>query len=633
MNPTHFKGGLLERLRKKRQERYRKIFSLVLDFSYSFVIGSDGTTEREWTAGGMEELTGFSLQEIDSIGWDSILLEEYETKIEEHRRKLLAGHSSTVEFRIITKEGKLKWLRDKAVSELSGKRKKSVKIVGAVKDITEEILARERIAYLSAIIESSESAIISETKDGKIVSWNEGARKMLGLGLEETEGRDFTSFFINDSVQLFNDRFSKALVGEKADAFLASIKHFSGTELTLLISLSPVKTSEGNVVGVAIVCRDFTEVKKAESDLLSAHSEINQIFNGISLGICLINQKNDIVKGNRAFSEMFGVNKKNYQGKSCCEILAFRECSKNGCPVEKIFSGQEKQLVELSKEIGGIRKDFLFSCSPFKDTTGKVTLTIGCFTDITALREAEKELKESREQLLQSEKLAAIGELASGIAHEINQPLNHIFITAQIAEKLLEKAESPNSELIKQIKVIYENVERAGVVIETLRNFSRKETEKIGTLNARIAVNTALDMLGMQLRDSGIHIKLLNLSESLECYATKNKLTQVILNLLLNARNSFEGLEKISVKTIEIIFDKTPEEVLITIKDNGSGIPSEVLPKIFLPFFTTKPPGKGTGLGLPISQQIINDFGGRILIKSEYGKGTDVLLFLKRKIV
>lgn len=612
------------------QNRYRLVSRIISDLVYSFKI-TDGKINFEWILGQVENFLGFSIEELDSIGWESVLLQDEKPKIEDHKNQLLSGKPSTVEFQIVTKDGKLKRLRDIAIVETDSSDNKTIRVIGVIKDLTSETLARERIAYLAGIVESSGDAIICETTKGNIVGWNEGARKMLGRDLKQTEGKNFSSFLQKDIVPKFEEFFQKAVKGDRTDGFVASVMHSNGKGLTLLLSLAPITTKEEVIVGIAIVGRDITAVKKAENDLILAHSELNQIFGEVNSGICLIDRNGEIVKFNKAFREIFDRNEGEIRGRLCCNILGFHECVDKGCPIEKIFGGEKKQILEIIKNINGKEKKILFSCSPFKNTQGGVALVIGSFIDITTLRDTQTELRESREQLLQAEKLAAIGELASGVAHEINQPLNHISITAQIMEKMLEKVEPKQTKILSEIGVIFENIERVESVITTLRDFSRKETGGSETIDPECAIKNILNMFGMQIKNSGINLKFENLARPFECRATKNKFGQVILNVLLNARNSFEFPPKTGDKTIEITLEETPEEALIKVKDNGCGIPKETLSKVFLPFFTTKPPGKGTGLGLSISRQIINDFGGKILINSEYGIGTEVLIFLKKK--
>lgn len=241
------------------------------------------------------------------------------------------------------------------------------------------------------------------------------------------------------------------------------------------------------------------------------------------------------------------------------------------------------------------------------------------------LEEALRNLKETQTQLLQSEKMASLGVLTAGVAHEINNPLNYILggVTA-LEDELLEK-KITNDNINLYIESIKTGVEKASGIVVGLNQFSRDRDsfEEVCDIN-EILIN-ALVVLNSQLKEN---VEILKDFSSADTKVEGNvgKLHQVFVNVIANANHSIENKGDISIAT-QVKNDK----VSITIADTGCGIAKEDLSRITDPFFTTKAPGEGTGLGLAIVYKIIEDHKGKLLFNSEPNKGTAVTIELPRK--
>lgn len=239
------------------------------------------------------------------------------------------------------------------------------------------------------------------------------------------------------------------------------------------------------------------------------------------------------------------------------------------------------------------------------------------------LEKAYSELKEKTIQLIQTEKIATLGELIAGITHELNQPLNVIKIICQSTLRDIKTNEAINQDLlVKDLNDIISQVNKMSEIINHMRIFTRR-TE--GTLMERININTPIEgvfkIMGQQLRDRNIDV-VTQLSEDLYVKGDGIRLEQVFMNLITNARDAVEKARKEEGMKIIIRTYKRDGSVIIEVEDNGIGIPERLKEKIFEPFYTTKEVGKGTGLGLSISKQIIEEHNGRIEVESEVGKGT-----------
>lgn len=242
------------------------------------------------------------------------------------------------------------------------------------------------------------------------------------------------------------------------------------------------------------------------------------------------------------------------------------------------------------------------------------------------VNERTKELKEAQGKLIQAEKLATIGTLAGGVAHEINNPLAAILTNAQM---LLSEKLDPGS--MESLQLIEEAAERCRIIVQKLMKYSRKSSpgESFDLVDLNEAVEQTIALLQYQLEQDNVKL-VKKLSASGGVLGNANELAQVLTNLILNARDALRNKQnaQIEIRT----FDRD-SKTIVEVEDNGDGIPAEIVSKIFDPFFTTKDVGKGTGLGLSIVQGIIEKHGAQIDVKSKIGSGTTMsVAFLKQNM-
>lgn len=234
-------------------------------------------------------------------------------------------------------------------------------------------------------------------------------------------------------------------------------------------------------------------------------------------------------------------------------------------------------------------------------------------------REAERQRAESEAQLWQSQKLAAIGELSAGIAHEINNPLAIIRQEAEWLLHLLRQGPAVDpAELETSLTVIIEAVDRGRDITHNLLDFARRRQPVIQAVDVNRIVEDMTRLIAKEAQNRQIVIHKDLQPDLPQIFSDAPQLRQVVLNLLNNALQAIEREGTVTVRTRAA----DARAISIEIEDTGCGIPREHLPRIFDPFFTTKPQGKGTGLGLSICHGIISRLGGEITVKSEVGKGS-----------
>jgi two-component system NtrC family sensor kinase len=276
------------------------------------------------------------------------------------------------------------------------------------------------------------------------------------------------------------------------------------------------------------------------------------------------------------------------------------------------------RFVEYTTRIGAGDYSPITPTRKYRDEFSNLAIAINQMLSDLVLRQ---------EQLLQSGRMAAVGTLTSGIAHELNNPLNNIGITT---EALISGfGDYSNDEKLRMLGQIYTQVERASATVRNLLDFTRTEKTVFTSVSIREVVDSTAKLVGNELKLGGIELNLDLEDELPQIRGNPRNLQQLFLNLFLNAIQAMPEGGDLGVRA------EAQEDgfLRVDVSDTGVGIPTEDLDKIFEPFFTTKEPGKGTGLGLSVAYGIIEKHHGRITVRSEIGKGTtfSVLLPLSEK--
>lgn len=245
----------------------------------------------------------------------------------------------------------------------------------------------------------------------------------------------------------------------------------------------------------------------------------------------------------------------------------------------------------------------------------------------TELERTGNDLREKTALLLHTEKMTALGELAAGVAHELNQPLNVVRLISEDMYRDIERDRSDFEQIKSGLQEIVSEITRMAEIISHMRVFTRKTADnQFRKVNAIIPIDGVFKLLGQQLKVQNIDV-IKEIDEDLYVYGNAIRLEQVMMNLISNARDAVRSnrQEKGRVISIKVYKeDAYPESptIIYEIRDNGIGISDRVKDKIFQPFFTQKPPGEGTGLGLSVANQIVKEHKGRIEVNSEKESGT-----------
>jgi PAS domain S-box-containing protein len=400
------------------------------------------------------------------------------------------------------------------------------------------------------------------------------------------------------------------------------VKHLvRGTERVAAGDLStPLEIASANEIG--ILANSFDQMtqrlRDSEQELKASEEKYRSLFDNDPNPIFVFDRSTfKIIDANIRATEKYGYSKE--------ELLqmSFRDL---GDPedAEKIRSSVVEACISLPKvrhrkKNGSIMHVDIHSCP--RVHLGEDVI-IANIADISDSIQAEA-------QLIQASKMATLGEMSAGVAHELNQPLNAIRIGSDLLKKIVESGEELEPDLTGKVsREIGAQVERAASIINHLREFGRKsEPDQLEKVFINKPITDVFTVLGQQLKLKQIKVNL-DLDETLpSIYGLSNRLEQVFINLVMNARDAIEEmLENGSQNEGEgLLTIRTYQEkgrVVALVRDNGNGMPERVKEKIFEPFFTTKDVGRGTGLGLSISYGIVKDYEGTIEVESMPGSGT-----------
>src|SRR3989339_2158378 len=326
----------------------------------------------------------------------------------------------------------------------------------------------------------------------------------------------------------------------------------------------------------------------------------------------VISVDNQIVKVNPAFTKLFGYKESEVIRKKT-DIFAKNE-EESKIISDKLFNKEGLKNCEAKCKIkSGELIDVELSGSVLRYKYNEVAGVVMIIKDIRERKKYEKENTELQRHLMQSEKMVAVGQLAGGVAHEINNPLGVILGFAQVIARNVKEGDN----LYVPLKSIEREAIRCKNLVGDLLTFSRSDKSVMASIDLNSAIRSALSLVEARTKTQNIEI-VRSFEENLPKFtANSNQVQQVIINLCNNAIDAMPDGGKIAVKT-----KKLERGVEITISDTGSGIPEEVRRHLFEPFFTTKEVGKGTGLGLSLVYEIIKKHNGTVEVESELNEGT-----------
>ena len=464
------------------------------------------------------------------------------------------------------------------------------------------------------------------TPDKVIISANKAFLEKKETELENVIGKTCHQVFYNTDEPCSQAicPFSKVITEKKWQSILRRMEYDGREEVWVDRMFSPILDDTGNVKFIMECVRDVTRVITLEKKSIRMRQLLDKVIQSSHNAIVVSDMNGNILLMNQSAEDLFGI--------SMEEAIRTKNAA--------IFypPGKAKEIMKKmrSENFGGkgkliaMRVDVVDAAGETipAEMTGTIiyegeeeVATTGIFYDLREKIAGEKKLKDALIQINRSEKMASLGQLAAGIAHEINNPLTGISLYANLALERLDK-EGP---LRQYLLSVINDTDRCKDIVKDLLVYSRQTSPAKETFQVNSLIEQSLTFIRDQKRFLNIELVKHMSDDMMLIHADKSQLSQVIINLVMNA---IDAMDRRGTLTFRTYRNKPKKKVYIEVSDTGCGIPEENLSKVFDPFFTTKGPEKGTGLGLSTSYGIVKENGGRISIKKTSPGGTTFLIEL-----
>jgi PAS domain S-box-containing protein len=468
-------------------------------------------------------------------------------------------------------------------------------------------------SLLSAIIDSSDDAIISKDLNGIITSWNPAARRIFGYAAEEIVGQSILRLIPEDLHPEEAVILAKIRAGERIEHYETTRRRKDGNLIGVSVTISPVRDRAGRVVGASKIARDISERWRREE----SRSRLAAIVDSSDDAIVSKDLNGIITSWNSGAYRIFGYSSEEMVGQSILRLIPNELHPEEAMILGKLRAGERIDHYETRRR----RKDgkvieVSVTISPVRDGTGQVIGASKIARDISGRKEVER-------RLIQSEKFAATGRMAATVAHEINNPLESVMNLVYLARK----HSAPRGKAFAYLQLAERELERVSHLARQTLGYYRDTGSPVKAMLHEL-LREVLKVYESKFRSGGITVDC-QFQDHRPVMVSKGEMLQVFSNVIANAVDAMPTGGKLQIQTQEMT-NAQSEGVRVTIRDSGTGIPKEYLERIFEPFFTTKG-SVGTGIGLWVSRQLIEKSGGYLSAENgtdETGRGALISIFL-----
>lgn len=485
-------------------------------------------------------------------------------------------------------------------------------VTGWARDVTSERQSEVRFAEL---FETLREGIFLSTPEGKLLDANPALVRMLGFdSKKDLQARNVRDLYVDPSQRdlLISDAFERGSIQDRA----ITLRRKDGQTIHCLNSCGVIRDAEGRVLRIQGTLVDVSERLEMEKHLHKEQEFVRSLVASFPDVIAVLDLDGTYTFVSPLVKDVLGRPTDEFAGKPLGWQVHPDDLTKLRAIFQKVATGQgtNSQFEYRALHADGSWRMLRASASPLSDANGKINGVVASARDVT-------ESKTVEQQLMQKEKLAAMGEMMTGVAHELNNPLTAILgISDLIRERAVDDA------MRHQIETVLKQARRAATIVQNLLVFSRPSVLRQSKVQLDQIVKQALDSQRTSLQQKKITVEFQEARDLPPIQGDAKLLVQGFSNLISNAEQAISAVRESGNLRISTGF--ADGKIVLAFADDGPGISPENLGKIFDPFFTTRRPSGGTGLGLTISQAIVKEHGGKIEVESSLGAGTTFRVLL-----
>ncbi len=492
--------------------------------------------------------------------------------------------------------------------------------------------------YLHTILEGTPNGVVVVSLTHLIIHANPAAIRFLAIPNSDFEGKSLQVVLGNSNGRLFDSiiEYFDSPDNKNKPEIRHEIEIMEDGDRCILNAVIVYPPSFPDYYLLYLI--DITQQKNLEGKLRRRNAFFHNLIESSVDGIIAADMKGNIMLFNKSAHSLLGYNEEETRYQSAHSLLKYNEeetrprlhvtgLYQEGVAFELIkqmrsddFGGKGRLLRHklVVKHKDGRDIPVSFSGGIIYDKEKEIA-TFGLFTDLRAMQQIEEDLEQTHNMLMQSEKMAGLGRLAAGVAHEINNPMSGIMLYANLIQEEL----GEEHELNEDLETIIQEAERCKVIVADLLEFSHQTTYEMDLVELNDVIHKTITVLQHQPIFHNITVSMELSDELPPIYGNAIRLNQVVMNIIVNAAQAMDGNGRIKIIS-RCRANQDINEILIT--DSGPGIENDLLKKIFDPFFTTKATGEGTGLGLSVSYAIVKEHKGTIRVQSSSGSGTTFTL-------
>ena len=482
---------------------------------------------------------------------------------------------------------------------------------------------------LAAIVSSSDDAIVGKTVDGIVTDWNDAAELIFGYSAEEMIAKPI-SLLLPPGLEAEEDAIlARIRAGHKVDHFETRRRRKDGSIIDVSVRVSPVWDDKGKLIGASKVARDITAARQAQIALQEREAHLQSVLATVPDAMIVIDTRGIMQSFSATAEKLFGFSAHEAVGQNVSILMPQPYGGQHDAFLARYMATGEKRIIGVGRLVVGQRKDgstFPMELAVGEMRSGERRFFTGFVRDLTERQQTQQRLQDLQAELIFMSRFTALGEMASTLAHELNQPLTAATSYLNGARRLLDGGKPEDIPTARgAIDSAGEQTLRAGQIIKRLREFvARGESDRqVEDLRKLIEEASALALVGVG--ETGVNVSYTFDPEAAFVLVDRIQIQQVILNLM---RNAIEAMQDVVQRELRIATRRVGgDQVEVSVRDTGPGIAPEIAAKLFQPFMTTK--RQGMGVGLSISRTIVEAHGGRLWAEPNPGGGTVFFLTLK----